>query len=309
VSARIVLRVALRFELEDGTPTHAPMVLATVGAIHTRLVVDTGADVQLLTREVAEAAGLTLGAADTGTDHAATEMPSWQVGDVAVDFSEAVDGGGLFVLRDVVAIPAPAAFTAMGIGGIVSPHRLDPAAFAVLDEIDDELVLLAAGVPEVRREMRRRHPDLEVLAFARREAGVPIIDAAIEPNAAMPFLINSGGRDTEVDAARLPGAAAGPVQRTGAGVSGSAVMGSRTGGQVARLGQRRIALASILLRAEMGEPPGMLGQDVLRGSVLAVGPDPATPCPVAASRAGPGRHAASQGRLTELDTALQFAVL
>jgi hypothetical protein len=32
-----------------------------------------------------------------------------------------------------------------------------------------------------------------------------------------------------------------------------------------------------MLRAGMAHPPAMLGQDVIRGTVVAVGPDPATP--------------------------------
>jgi len=34
---------------------------------------------------------------------------------------------------------------------------------------------------------------------------------------------------------------------------------------------------SLKLRTGMDDPPGMLGQDLIRGTVVAVGPDPATP--------------------------------
>ena len=69
-----VLRAPIRFVAESGEPVHAPVVLATIGAIHTRLVLDTGSDVHLVTRELAEAAGLALAGADVGTDHAGTEL-------------------------------------------------------------------------------------------------------------------------------------------------------------------------------------------------------------------------------------------
>ncbi len=32
-----------------------------------------------------------------------------------------------------------------------------------------------------------------------------------------------------------------------------------------------------MLRSGMGDPPAMIGQDLLRGTVLALGPDPSTP--------------------------------
>jgi hypothetical protein len=277
VTGRVELRVPLRFALEHGEPTHAPMVLVAIGACHTRLVLDTGSDVHLLTRETAEAAGLALGAIDAGTDHAGAAVSSWLVGEVPIRFTEATEGSASRRLADVIAIPAPAAFVRDGIGGILSPQRLDLAAFAILDEIDDELLLVDGTATEVAAVLRRRHTDAPILELFRRvTADVPIVDAAIEPYPAMPFLLNSGSSHVELDADHLPGLAAGPIERTGAGVSGAAILGAPGGAQVLRVGERRIALASVILRRDMGDPPAMLGQDVLRGTVLAVGPDPGT---------------------------------
>jgi hypothetical protein len=120
--ARIGLRVPLRLELEHGQPTHAPMVHVAIGAIHTRLVLDTGSDVHLLTREIVAAAG----------------------------------------------------------------------------------------------ELR-------------------------------------------------------PIGR---GVSGAPIHGASAGPQVLRIAGRQVRLPSVLLRPEMGDPAAMLGQDVLRGTVVAIGPGP-----------------------------------
>src|SRR6185295_14241720 len=103
----------------------------------------------LLTAEAATAAGLALAALDAGTDHAGATLDSWLVGEVPLTFDEA-SGDKDLTLHDVVAIPAPVAFTKHGIGGILSPQRLHASAFAVVDEIDDELVLLdsrAAAIP------------------------------------------------------------------------------------------------------------------------------------------------------------------
>ena len=109
VRARLVLRVPIRFVTSDDLPTHAPVVLATIGAVRTRLIVDTGSDVHLITREVAAAAGLALTSVDLGTDYAGSEMESWLVDDVSVGFDEARPEARL-TLHGVVAIPAPAAF-------------------------------------------------------------------------------------------------------------------------------------------------------------------------------------------------------
>jgi hypothetical protein len=273
-----VLRAPLRFVAENGEPVHAPVVLATIGAIHTRLVLDTGSDVHLVTRELTDAAGLALTGADVGTDHAGRELESWLVGDVAVTLDEAAPSAAEIALHDVVAIPAPAAFIERGIGGIVSPQRLHPSAFAIIDEVDDELVLLDADAEGVRAWLLERHPRLAVLVLERAAGDArPIVAASVVPYAPVPVLVNTGGRHTEFEPSAVPGLAGGALQRIGVGVSGADVLGAEAGSQVLALGPARVALPSLKLRTGMDDPPAMLGQDVLRGTVVAVGPDPATP--------------------------------
>lgn len=275
---RPVLRAPIRFVAETGEPIHAPVVLATIGAIRTRLVLDTGSDVHLVTRELAEAAGLALTGADVGTDHAGTELDSWLVGDVSLALDEAAPRTAEIVLHDVVAIPAPAAFLDRGIGGIVSPQRLHPSAFAIIDEVNDELVLIDADADAVRTWILERHPGRGVLLLDRAPGDArPIVDAAIEPHAPVPVLVNTGGRHTEFEPGTVPGLAGGTLERIGVGVSGADVLGAEAGSQVLALGGVRVALPSLKLRTGMDDPPAMLGQDVIRGTVVAVGPDPATP--------------------------------
>jgi len=273
----MVLRAAIHFETQAGEPVHAPLVLAAIGAFHTRLILDTGSDVHLITAELAEAACLGLAGLDAGTDHSGSTMDSWAVGDVELELDEAEGAKGLR-LRDVVAIPAPAAFTRQGIGGIISPQRLHATAFPVIDEIDDELVLIdgpAAGVPAW---LRGRHPSREVVAIARRPRDDrPIVEAAIEPHGPVPVLLNTGGRHTEFEPGTVPGLEAGTAERIGTGVSGAAVMGGTAGPQVLRIGEHRVRVPSLMLRTGMGDPPAMIGQDVLRETVVALGPDPSTP--------------------------------
>jgi hypothetical protein len=272
-AARIVLRAPIRFDAQDGTPIHAPLVLATIGAVQTWLVLDTGADVHLVTREVAEAAGLALSSLETGTDHAGAQIDSWLAGDVPLRLDDAQPGPTPLMLRDVVVIPAPAAFLERGIGGGLSPQRLHESAYAVIDEIAEEL-LLVDGPPEAVRDLllgRREAPP--VLLLSRRETDdVPIVEASVEPHRAVPFLVNTGGRHTELGPAAAPGLRGGALERIGGGVSGSDVMGAAGGAQVLRLGDRRVALPSVMLRPGLDDPPAMLGQDVLRGTVVAVAP-------------------------------------
>jgi hypothetical protein len=276
VPLSIVLRVPIRFEAENGDPLHAPVVLATIGAIHTRLILDTGSDVHLLTAELAGASGLPLTTVDEGTDHAGSSLNSWLVGNVPVAFDEA-SSPGTIELRGVVAIPAPAAFLDHGIGGILSPQRLHPTAFAVIDEIDDELTLADGTADAIRAWLLARRPMPAVLALQRRADDRPIVQASIEPHPELAALVNTGGRHTEFVPEAVPGPAIGELERIGTGVSGAAVMGARAGSGVLRLGDHRVALSSVILRSGMVDPPAMLGQDVLRGTVVAVGPDAATP--------------------------------
>jgi hypothetical protein len=273
-----ILRAPIHFAAHAGEPTHAPMVLATIGAIHTRLVLDTGSDAHLLTGELAEAAGLALAGVDVGTDHAGSNLDSWLVGEVSLSFDEASSPTADVSLHDVVAIPAPAAFTARGIGGILSPQRLHPTAFAVIDEREDQLFLVEASADDLSSWLLVRHPAPGVLVLDRHSGDDrPIIQAAVEPHRPVAVLVNTGGRHTEFEPSTVPGLAGGALERIGVGVSGADVLGTSAGRQVLQISGARVALPSVMLRAGMVDPPAMLGQDVIRGTVVAVGPDPATP--------------------------------
>ena len=99
---RTLVRAPITFEVADGGSEHAPLVVGTVGGMLTRLVLDTGSDVHLLTKELVDQLGLAFAEGEEGTDHSGATMPSWAVEDVACAL-----GGVELVLRDVVAIPAP----------------------------------------------------------------------------------------------------------------------------------------------------------------------------------------------------------
>ena len=173
--------------------------------------------------------------------------------------------------------PIPRSRNAAG-AGIATTSCSSISAFAIIDEVDDELVLLDAGADGVRAWALDRHPGVPVLLLDRAPGDArPIVDGAIEPHATVPILVNTGGRHTEFEPSTVPGLAGGALERIGVGVSGADVLGAEAGGQVLALGVVRVAVPSLKLRTGMDDPPAMLGQDVIRGTVVAVGSDPATP--------------------------------
>jgi hypothetical protein len=253
-----LLRLPIHFSATDGTPLHPPMVRATVRGIQTLLVLDTGSDTHLLNKELADQIGLVAEPGETGTDHAGTEMPSWNLGTVAIELE------GLTVdLTDVVAIPAPPPFPGWGVGGILSPQRLHPTAQVVVDMVHDELVLLHGDEASAHGWARGRVGDDRTI----------LVQAAVSPHPPVPTLIDTGGRDTEFSEAAAPGAGRDKTQRLGGAVSGADVMGRRTGPAVLRVGDAALQVDDLAIR-ETQDPPGLIGMDVLRGTVVVCSDNP-----------------------------------
>lgn len=245
------------------------MVEAEIGGVSTWLVLDTGSDTHLLTAEFADAAGLAVKAGEPGIDHAGTEIESGTAGTVPVRIGE-----DTLALHSVVVIPAPPPFPGWGIGGIVSPQSLHSSAWIVLDMADDALVFAETDEAELMTRLTGRHPDWQTLVLDRIEDGTTIVEAAIEPHAPIPTLINTGGRSTEFAQSALPDRLGGQSQRLGGGVSGADVIGARLGPAVLAIGGIRIPVADIASRDEMDGVQGMVGMDVLRGTILACTADP-----------------------------------
>ena len=265
-----LLRLPLTFLAADGSPVHAPMIRATVGGIDTLLVLDTGSEVHLLTKELSDVIGLELEEGEEGTDHSGATMPSWSAGEVPMR------AGGLDLpLRDVVVIPAPAPFPARGIGGILSPQHLLPDARVVLDMADDELLLLREAAGETEARLRTRHPAFRFLDLARDgRSTTPVVPGAIVPFDETSVLVNTGGRHTEFDSTVVPDLAPTAVERLGSGVSGAGVMGSVLPDRVLRMGGVEVAVGSLVLREGMVYPHAMIGMDLLRGTVVSCDADP-----------------------------------
>lgn len=270
----ILASVPVTFEGAGGDTQHAPLVVGRVGGLETRLVLDTGSDVHLLTKELVDRLGLSVEEGEEGTDHSGATMPSWTVEDVTLE----LDGQEL-TLRDVVAIPAPPPFPGRGIGGILSPQILHPSAWAVVDLVGDELLLVEGADVAVAAWLEQRSPARTTLTL-ERDGDFPtvVVSAAISPHPALPTLLNTGGRHTEFSSDAVPGLAGeADAERLGGGVSGADVLGARVGTATLVVAGHDVGVGSLAVRAVMHGPQGHVGMDVLRGTTLAVCADPARP--------------------------------
>ncbi len=266
----IIATIPITYATLDGDRVHSPMIVGRVGGIETRLVLDTGSEVHLINRELADAIGLIGVPGEDGIDHAGATMASLDVGPVSLD----VDGFAI-ELADVVAIPAPPPFPGWGIGGILSPQRLHPTASIVIDLRADEMVLVDHEPDRLPAWLAHRAPELDLLDLPRDPAFPSlVVTAAIEPYPEIPVMLNTGGKHTEFLADVVPGIERGLIERSGGGVSGADVRTSLGGRQQLHVAGRRITIGELYLRASMLEPHGLVGMDVLRGTILTAARDP-----------------------------------
>jgi len=103
----------------------------------------------------------------------------------------------------------------------------------------------------------------------------PVVDAAIEPFPPVPTMLNTGGRGTEFATAAVPGLRGSEPDRLGRGVGGSAVAGTEVADRILRVGDARLPVRRLLVRDSIDTMLGLVGMDVLRGTVLVVSGDPA----------------------------------
>jgi hypothetical protein len=269
----MLLDVPITFDVGDQQRTHAPMVHATVAGTPTKLILDTGSTDHILTIELAEQIGLAAEPGEAGTDSTGASVPSWMLGEVEVEIADQA-----FVLRDVVAITAPAPFPGWGIGGILSPQHLRPGAWAVLDLAADRFVLLDAEEPDIVAWLGERTPDHQLVRLERAPGDETVlVRAAIEPNDEVVTMLDSGGKRTQFTQAAVPGTSEGPQTTSGRGVGGGESFGAELRGQTLVVGDTKLPLATLIVSPEMDGRDGLVGMDVLRGTVLTVSGDPHRP--------------------------------
>lgn len=269
----VLTRLPIIYGVRDGGTTHAPMVIASVGGIEGRLVLDTGSEVHLLNEELADELGLAKVPGEEGTDHSGATMPSWNVGDAGMSM-----GGADLILRDVVSIPAPPPFPGWGIHGILSPQNLHPTAMTVIDMVDDELLLVEGTDQQVADFLRSRSPALTFLTLAR-DGAYPslVVRTGIEGFDAIPTMLNTGGKATEFSMAAVPGLSIDKSERLGGGVSGADYVGGSVGRRTIVVNGHRLEVPALDVRAQMHDPQGLVGMDILRRTVLACAADLSRP--------------------------------
>jgi hypothetical protein len=269
---RIVLGAQITFDVGD-QQTHAPMIHATVSGTSTKMILDTGSTDHILTIELAEQVGLQAEPGEPGTDSTGASVPSWTLAEVEVQIA-----GQAFALRDVVAITAPAPFPGWGVGGFISPQHLRPGAWAVLDLAAERFFLLDGEEADVTAWLSERTPDLQLLRLERAPGdGTILVRGAIEPFEAVVAMLDSGGKRTQFTQAAVPRPNQGPQTSSGRGVGGSESFGAELRGQTLIVGEARLSLATLIVSPEMDGRDGLVGMDVLRGTVLTVSGDPHRP--------------------------------
>jgi hypothetical protein len=280
---RILVDLPITFDVGD-QQSHAPMIDVLVGTTPTRLILDTGSTDHVLTIELARAVGLAAEPGEPGTDHAGASVESWTLGEVGARI-----GDHDLTLRDSVAITGPAPFEGWGVGGFLSPQHLDPVAFAVLDFVGHRFRLIDADGDDwtVLGSLAREYPDLDVMTLPRVAGeATPVVLAAIEPFPPVPAMLNTGGRGTEFATNAVPGLVGVAPDSVGHGVGGSVVRGAVVGERTLRVGSATFRVPGLLVRDEVGSMQGLIGMDVLRGTVLVVSADERRPVVWLAPRPG-----------------------
>jgi hypothetical protein len=267
----VLAQTPISFDV-PGRTLHAPLVEARIAGTATRLILDSGSTSHLFTLELVERCALSVQPGEPGLDHAGAPVPSWQVGNVVIEIERLRLG-----LSDVVAIGAPGRWDAWGIGGLLSPQSLHPTAFTVIDLSGNQLQLVDAGVAAMDEWLRARFPNLQLLRLGREPGEVVEVLAAILPFEPVVTMLNTGGRTTEFEAASVPGLRGSQPDESGQGVSGAEVSGEAVPGQTLVIAGARFTVPTLLVRPAMAHPPGIVGMDVLLGTVLVVSRVPERP--------------------------------
>ncbi len=268
----IRLAEPITFATADGT-THAPLVEAVVNGVATRLILDTGASDHLLTIDLCEAAGVATEPGEPGTDSTGSSVPSWQAHEVTVRIGE-VD----FAFPEVVVIGTPPPFRSMGIGGILSPQHLHPGAHVVLDLAEGRIAMPGA-VDDLDDWLADAYPRWRTIRLPAVEGdGTVLIEATIDSFAPVVTMLDTGAKATYAAQDAVPGLGEGGVPRsTGRGVGGTESFGIDVPGRELHVGDATLPVDLLIAGHELGIARCVVGMDLLRGTVLAVGGPPGSP--------------------------------
>ena len=257
----------ITFETSEGT-THSPLVNAVVNGVTTRLILDTGATDHLLTMDVCEAANLATEPGEPGTDSTGSSVPSWLAREVTVRVGEIE-----LDLPEVIVIDTPPPFRSRGLGGALSPQHLRPGTYAVLDLSASPIAALVRA-NDVDAWLAESYPGWRALRLPAVDGdGTVLVEAAIDSFPPVVVMLDTGAKTTYAARTAVPGLGEGGVRRsTGRGVGGTESFGVDVPGRVLHVGDASLPFDLVIAEHDLGIAGCVVGMDVLRGTVLAVGP-------------------------------------
>ena len=261
------MQVPITFETDEGT-THAPLVEAAVNGVGTRLILDTGATDHLLTMDVCEAANLATEPGEPGTDSTGSSVPSWLAREVTIRVGEME-----LALAEVIVIDTPPPFRSRGLGGTLSPQRLRPETYAVLD-LSAAPVVTLVPTDDLEGWLAESYPRWRTVRLPAVDGdGTVLVEMAIDSFPPIVMMLDTGARTTYAARTAVPGLGEGGVRRsTGRGVGGTEAFGVDVPGRVLHVGDASLPVDLVVAEHDLGIPGCVVGMDVLRGTVLAVGP-------------------------------------
>lgn len=265
----VLVRTPITFDVGK-RDVHSPMVEASVLNVRTKLILDTGSTAHVFTNELVRRAGLEMTPAEPGTDHVGQPVESWDIGQVPIRLQETE-----LQLQEVVSFDGPAPFEKWGIGGFLAPQELSTSAWVVIDLVGDTLTLLDGDESSIKNWLRSEFPTLHLMSLQRLERESVQIMASITPfGGEGPTMLNTGSSGTEIARNTVPGLHGTASEGAGFGLSGAEVAGEEVADQTLLVGDAQLRVPNLLVREVMPpeHPPAQIGMDLLRGTVLAIGP-------------------------------------
>lgn len=267
---RVTFDTPITYETATGDTVHCPMIEAVVHGVATRLILDTGSTDHVLTRVLADRAGLQTWPGDAGKDHAGAPVPSWGAND-----PDLIVGGHRSQLADVKIIDGPPPFAAWGIGGFLSPQKLAAGGYAVVDLVNGHFMHVACdSEADLSTWVIERYPSYANLWTERASGETLEVEGQLVDSRLVSVQLNTGTATSEVMRALL-GHSDEPlgIVDSGAGLSGAAVSGSIGPTRQVLIGGTVWGNPSWFVRDSMPDALAILGMDVLSKWVIAVSGD------------------------------------
>ncbi|MEO1270177.1 MAG: aspartyl protease family protein [Myxococcota bacterium] len=271
-----ILSAPIAFQVPDGDglrAIHCPVVEVTLQGIPTRMIIDTGATHVVLFRAFVDGLTQTLRGDTPGTDHAGASVPTW-----IMDEPCTWDMGGCQgVWEESLVIEGPSFFDDWGIGGVLSPQRLMSGVCHVFrfaqglwevygaDAIDQALGTSpqAASIPQ-----RTAEGELGLLV---------LVSGALKDGDEGIWLLNTGGKHTEVSPLVCDVDESVAWEEAGKGVSGEPVLGAFLNDRSLVCGGLELALERLLVAQQRDGLNGQLGMDTLLPYTVVIPTDQTQP--------------------------------